>query len=61
MRQVVDMMKNLSLNLLSNAQNGHGHDRPSNQANRDGMTRNSGGQNAKRNWRFPPTIITMES
>ena len=49
------MMKNLSLNLLSNAQNSRGHDRPSNQANRGGMARNSGGQNAGRNWRFPPT------
>ena len=41
MRKVVDMMKNLSLNLLNNAQNGQGCDRPSNQSNRDGMTRNN--------------------
>ncbi|MCO5571554.1 hypothetical protein L7F22_025298 [Adiantum nelumboides] len=51
MRQVVDLMKNLSLNLLSNAGNHHGQGRQFNQTN------NSGGQNSGggKRWKNVPT------
>ncbi|MCO5552989.1 hypothetical protein L7F22_006509 [Adiantum nelumboides] len=51
MRQVVDLMKNLSLNLLSNARNHHGQGRQFNQTN------NSGGQNSGggKRWKNVPT------
>ena len=49
MRQVVDLMKNLSLNLLSNVGN-QGHGRSSNQPNGNGGQGNGG-----RKWRNIPT------
>ena len=36
MKQVVDLMKNLSLNLLSNVGNAQGHGRQGNQSNGEG-------------------------
>ncbi|MCO5560549.1 hypothetical protein L7F22_014164 [Adiantum nelumboides] len=47
--EVVDLMKNLSLNLLSNVGSQHGHGRQSNQPN------NSGGQNSGKSWKNVPT------
>ena len=52
MRQMVDMMKDLSLSLLSNQRNGRGRERPSNQGG-DGQPRPAGG--GQRNWKYPPT------
>ncbi|MCO5584216.1 hypothetical protein L7F22_038140 [Adiantum nelumboides] len=51
MRQVVDLMKNLSLNLLSNAGNHHGQGRQFNQTNNNGGHNNGGGKR----WKNVPT------
>ena len=50
MKQVVDLMKNLSLNLLNGAGNGRRGGRQSNQPNGD-----SGQANGGRRWRNMPT------
>ena len=56
MRQVVDLMKNLSLNLLSNARNAQGHGRQANQFNGDnGQGKTGNGLNNGRGWRKVPT------
>ena len=49
MRQVVDLMKNLSLNLLGNVGNNRGYGRQSNQSNNDG------GQNNNKKWKNIPS------
>ena len=49
MRQVVDLFKDLSLNLLNDAKNGRGRERNENHAKGDGQPRNGGGQGARRN------------
>ncbi|MCO5604219.1 hypothetical protein L7F22_058382 [Adiantum nelumboides] len=51
MRQVVDLMKNLSLNLLSNAGNHHGQGRQFNQTNSSGGQNSGGGKR----WKNVPT------
>ena len=55
MRQVVDLFKDLSLNLLNDARNGRGCERNENPAKGDGQPRNGGGQSTRRNWKYPPT------
>ena len=55
MRQVVDLFKDLSLNLLNDAKNGRGRERNENHAKGEGQPRNGGGQGARRNWKYPPT------
>ena len=52
---MVDLMKNLSLNLLSNTSNGWGHGRSSNQPNGDGGQGNGG-----RRWRNMPTCYNCD-
>ncbi|MCO5547050.1 hypothetical protein L7F22_000491 [Adiantum nelumboides] len=51
MREVVDLMKNLSLNLLSNAGNHHGQGRQFNQTNNNGGQNSGGGKR----WKNVPT------
>ncbi|MCO5600707.1 hypothetical protein L7F22_054822 [Adiantum nelumboides] len=51
MRQVVDLMKNFSLNLLSNARNPHGQGRQFNQTNNNGGQNSGGGKR----WKNVPT------
>ncbi|MCO5584217.1 hypothetical protein L7F22_038141 [Adiantum nelumboides] len=51
MRQVVDLMKNLSLNLLSNTENHHDQGRKFNQTNNNGEQNSGGGKR----WKNVPT------
>ena len=55
MRQVVDLMKNLSLNMLGNAGNNRGRGRFANQPRGEGQTKNGVGQTNGRGWRQIPT------
>ena len=56
MREVVDIMKNLSLNLFSNASANHGHKKPFNQPTDDHTQhKHNHGQSGGRAWRFTPT------
>ena len=56
MREVVDLMKNLSLNLLGNAGANRGQRKPFNQATGDhSQHKHNHGQSGGKGWRFAPT------
>ena len=60
-RQVVDLMNNISINLLSNVGNAQGHGRQSNQpSGNNGQNQNGGGSNNGRGWRKKPTCYNCE-
>ena len=51
MRQMVDLMKDLSLNMLGNAGNNGGRARFANQPGGEGQSKNGAGQGNGRGWR----------
>ena len=55
MRQMVDLMKDLSLNMLGNAGNNRGRARFANQPGGEGQSKNGAGQGNGRGWRQMPT------
>ena len=56
MREVVDLMKNLSLNLLGNTSANRGPRKPFNQATGDhSQHKHNHGQSGGKGWRFTPT------
>ena len=56
MREVVDLMKNISLNLLSNGGANQGQNKPFNQATCDHpQHKHNHGQSGGKGWRFTPT------
>ena len=56
MREVIDLIKNLSLNLLSNGGANRGPKKPFNQATSDHLQhKHNHGQSGAKGWRFTPT------